>query len=85
VERAGDGHNDFEEDEAESLSGSEIIAAGDNDQLCEIFKGRDILRENDGGQEIRHINIQQLYEAFQGFYIHEKEPWEKQRCGDKYP
>jgi hypothetical protein len=27
VERAGDGHDDFEEDEAESLSGSEITTA----------------------------------------------------------
>jgi hypothetical protein len=38
--RAGDGHDDFEEDEVESLSGSEIVAAGDNDQLREIFWGR---------------------------------------------
>ena len=33
------------------------------------------MRENDGGQKIRHKNIQQLYEVFQGFYVHE-EPWE---------
>ena len=29
------------------------------------------MRENDGGQKIRHKNIQQLYEVFQGFYVHE--------------